>query len=404
MGAELRFPQGFLWGAATSAHQVEGGQDNDWSAWERGGKIRDGSVSGPACDQWHRYREDLDLAASLHVNAYRFSVEWSRIEPRPGMWNEAALEHYRDVVAAGRERGLEPFVTLWHFTHPRWFAERGGWEASDAPALFARYAERVAQGLPDVRFWMTLNEPNVHALLGYLIGEWPPEVRAFRRAWRVHDHLAVGHRLAYERLKRLAPKAQVGFAHNLAYHEPSRPSFLPDRWATQFSNAVYNQRFPRRLRGEFDFFGVNHYHHHRIRFGSLRRPVVNEPQGQPQSDFGWQIYPEAMYRVVRIAQAFGKPIYITENGIADAADRWRADYIRNYLAQVHRAWREGVDVRGYFHWSLLDNFEWREGFSKRFGLAAVDFATQRRTVRPSARVYAEICRTNRLMVEATFRA
>lgn len=398
MSRQLRFPEGFLWGAATSAHQVEGNQDNDWTAWERQGKIRDGSVSGPACDHWQRFETDFDLAKKLGHTAHRFSVEWSRVEPRPGEWQAEVLDHYRQVVSALRQRGIEPFVTLWHFTNPRWLAERGGWEWSGAPQAFARYVERMVQSLPEVRFWLTLNEPNVYAILGYLAGEWYPEVRSVSRAFRVHENLVRGHRLAWKAIKQLRSETSVGLAQNLMFLEPARPKSWLDRWSARTADQWYNRRFLNRARMALDFLGVNHYHHQLIRFRSVRDPIGYEPQGQPQTDFGWQIYPASMYRVLRLAGEYGLPVYITENGLADARDQWRRQYLQNYLAQVHRAIAAGVDVRGYLHWSLLDNFEWREGFSKRFGLIEVDFSTQERRIRPSAEWFAEVCRRNAVAV------
>lgn len=398
MAATWRFPAGWLWGATTSAHQVEGGQDNDWTTWEALGKVKDGSVSGAACDHWNRYREDFDLAQQLHHTAHRFSIEWSRVEPRAGEWDESALQHYGEVVQALRQRGIEPFVTLWHFTNPRWFAARGGWEDSAAPPAFARYVARVVAALPNVRFWITVNEPNVYALLGYLTGEWPPEVKNWRRALTVLNRLAAAHVVAVRAIKTARPDAQVGSAPNLVDYQPERPRHALDRLSTWLSDRWYNQRWLQLTASSSDFIGVNHYLRQRIRFRNLHRPIAVAPQGQPQTDFGWEICPEAIYHVLRVAARYRKPMYVTENGLADAQDRWRQQFISDYLQQVHRAIGEGIDVRGYLHWSLLDNFEWREGYTKRFGLVAVDFSTQRRTVRPSARWFAEVCANNALVV------
>lgn len=394
--SRLRFPEGFFWGASTSSHQVEGGQENDWTAWEALGKTKDKSVSGLACDHWNRFAADFDIAKGLGHTAHRFSIEWSRIEPREGEWNESALEHYRQVIKALRDRTIEPFVTLWHFTSPQWFMRRGGWESADAPQIFARYAAKVAAALPEVKYWLTINEANVYALLGYLIGYWPPEVRSFARARRVYHQLALGHNAAAASIKSLAGQAEVGSAHSVVAYEPARPTSTLDRWSSRFADRWYNRRWFDWTAASSDFLGVNHYLRQRIRFGKPWRPIVNEPQGQPQSDFGWEMWPPAMYQVLREAGEYGKPVYVTENGVADAADRWRADFIRDELREVHRAVTDGVDVRGYFHWSLLDNFEWREGYTMRFGLVAVDQATQVRTVRPSAQVFADICRSSQI--------
>ncbi|MBI4092649.1 MAG: family 1 glycosylhydrolase [Candidatus Kerfeldbacteria bacterium] len=398
MATSLRFPDGFLWGAATSAHQVEGGQDNDWTEWEKLGRVKNGERSGAACDHWHRYISDFELAKSLGHTSHRFSLEWSRIEPLPGQWNEPALEHYREVVRAIRAKGIEPFVTLWHFTNPRWFAERGGWAANDAYQLFSKYVATAIQALPEVKFWLTVNEPNVYALLSYGLGYWPPEAKSWVRARRALTNLIRAHHSAAETVRRLAPGAMVGFAQNLVDFEPRHSGILLDRWATRVSDYQFNRRWLERTAASVDFIGVNHYHHQRIRFGGLRQLIVNEPQGQPQTDSGWQIFPESMYRVLKIAAEYGKPIYITENGLADASDKLRISFIRDYLVQVHRALAEGIEIRGYFYWSLLDNFEWREGRSQKFGLVEVDFTTQRRRLRPSAKWFTDLCRKNSLVL------
>lgn len=398
MVTEMYFPKGFLWGAATSAHQVEGGQDNDWSEWEKLGRVNDGAVSGQAGDHWNRFVQDFDLAKELGQNAHRLSLEWSRIEPHPGVWNEDALAHYREVVRALKQRGLEPFVTLWHFSNPRWFAEMGGWESSQGPGLFARYAAKAFQALPEVKFWLTVNEPNVYALLSYLTGYWPPERKNPWRAYRVYRQLAVAHGQAYQTIKKLRPEASVGFAQNIVAFEARQRRSRLDRWAMRTADDWYNHRWIRWLNGAYDFVGINHYLRETVRFGSLIRPIKIEPQGEPQTDFQWQIVPESMYSALLSVARYRRPVFVTENGCADATDRFRKQFIHDYLANVHRAILDGVDVRGYFYWSLLDNFEWREGFSKRFGLVAVDFATQARTVRPSARWYAAVCRANALEI------
>lgn len=394
----LKFPGGFFWGAATSSHQVEGGQHNDWSEWEKLGKINDGTASRNAADHWNRYEADFDIAKSLGHNAHRFSVEWSRIEPQPGQWDEAALEHYRNVVRALLERGMEPFVTLWHFTNPVWFSVSGGWESPEAPHRFVRYVENVVRALPDVTYWMTFNEPNVYALLSYFIGYWPPEVKQWRRALRVYRTMAEAHRLAYAAIKRANPNASVGIATSAIDYVPARQTSLFDRWMSKFCDRWYNRWFIERTINELDFIGINHYVRQGIRVRSFKQLIITEPRGDQLTDYGWGICPEAMGKVLRSMWKYRKPLYITENGLADAADRRRGKFIRDELIELHKAISSGVDVRGYLHWSLLDNFEWREGFAMRFGLVAVDVKTMERTVRESARWFSTVCKNNQLDV------
>ena len=416
------FPSGFRWGTATSAHQVEGNNvQNDWWAWEQEpGRIRNGDRSGRACAWWENAEHDFDRAAQLHQNAHRLSVEWSRIEPRQGEWDQAALERYRQMLRALCERGIEPMVTLHHFTHPLWFAGQGGWERDDAVDLFGRYVTQVCSALGEfTSLWCTINEPVGWVFSAYLAGRWPPgHHRAVFRAVRVATQLARAHAAAYRILHGLQPQAQVGVANYFRLFDPADPASRLDRFVAAQQDRFVNRAFldavtEGRVRafpwiaeipeaaGTLDFLGVNYYTRDMVAF-DLQRPGALFGRnflrpGGPQSDGGYgEIYPEGMYRVLRLAQRYGKPIYITENGLPDGDDDLRSEFILAHLREAARAMRDGADVRGYYHWSLIDNFEWAEGWSMRFGLIAVDPVTQVRTLRPSARVYADICRLNAL--------
>ncbi|MFQ6014873.1 MAG: glycoside hydrolase family 1 protein [Anaerolineae bacterium] len=425
----LRFPDYFLWGTATSSHQVEGGNhNNDWWAWEqRPGHIRDGSSSDPACDWWNRAEEDFDRAAAMGQNAHRLSLEWSRIEPREGQWSEETIGRYRQMLTALRERGIEPMVTLHHFTNPLWLVEKGGWEREETIPLFAGYVERVVQELGDlVSLWCTVNEPTVVPFMGYSLGGFPPGKRSTRLAFRVLGNLLKGHAAAYEVIHRLQPEAQVGVAHNIRPVDPAHPSSPLDCWAAavrdRFGNRLVEwalttgelrtfpllrtQRVPE-LAASFDYWGVNYYNRDRVAF-DLSRPgqffgqAVPVQHAQPVPWWWGEIYPQGLYRVLKELAAYGKPILVTENGALDNTDSYRPHYLLTHLAAVHRAIAEGVPVKGYFHWSLVDNFEWAEGYSARFGLIHVDFDTQKRTVKRSGELYGEICQAggiNQEMVE-----
>lgn len=412
---KLEFPQNFFWGAATAAHQVEGSNHNDWSEWERANADRlareseqtfrwnphwdtfrseatdpDNYISGAACEHYSRYGSDFDLAASLGHNAHRFSIEWSRIEPREGEFDEAAIEHYRQVILALRTRGMEPFVTLWHWTLPLWLAEKGGILAPGFPEYFERYTETIAQSLGmDVRFWITLNEPDVQTAHAYLTGAWPPQKRRLISFFRAQSALVRAHRLAYHALKNRFPGSQIGIAkHNIWFEAAGNT--LWNRLLKWGADTAWNRFFLDRIRKTQDFIGLNHYNHHRIAGWFRKNENIR------QTDFGWEYSPESLYHAVTELIPYRKPIYILENGIADASDTLRQQFIPTALAALHRAITAGADVRGYFYWSLLDNFEWDKGYWLRFGLIHVDYATQTRTIRPSARAYAEICRTNSL--------
>ncbi len=415
-------PTPFLWGAATSAHQVEGGNDrNDWWDWEQlPGKIRNGDRSGAACLHWERYEEDLDLLRSIGLGAYRFSIEWSRIEPEPGRYDEAAIDHYRKVLLACRARGITPMVTLHHFTNPRWFSALGGWEIQKNIPHFVRFAGLAGERYGDlVDLWITINEPEVLAFRAYDEGAWPPGVKDRSRALVVIANLLEAHGLASAALRQTdrvdadgdGKPALIGVAKHWVLLEPLHSWFPLERISAAIQNGVFNlavaralsghdielsipgarsvRRRAEALRGSSDFIGVNYYARWMVSFFGKEPRVAR--RGAEVSDLGWEFYPQGLEKALVGCASLGLPLYVTENGIADGADRLRPAFLRESLAAMDRARARGADVRGYFHWSLLDNFEWNDGFHGKFGLCKVDFekADLPRTPRPSARVFAE---------------
>jgi beta-glucosidase len=420
----MTFPEGFLWGTATAAHQVEGGNHlNDWWEWEQiPGHIKNGDRSDPACDHYHRFASDFDLLKSLHQNAHRLSLEWSRIEPRPGEFSSSELEHYAGVLSALRDRGIEPVVTLHHFTNPTWIAQAGGWESPETAERFARYAGWVVDALGSLaRYWVTINEPTVIAYQGYIKGDWPPGKHyGIDRVARVLVTLVRGHWLAYDRIKSRHPELQLGLAHHLRVFDPARPWMTLDRAVAAAFERVFNGTILKTIsRGRLafpltradrasgprpsqDFIGVNYYTRELVKFNRhYRAELFGErvlPAAAPRSDLNWEIYPDGLYRTLQSFRREAVPILVTENGIADANDALRSAYLLAHLAAVQRAIGAGSQVRGYFHWTAFDNFEWAEGYSAKFGLIACDLATQERRPRPSARLYADICRANALPV------
>lgn len=419
----FKFPKNFYWGAAASAHQVEGGNNNDWSVWEKenaewlAGEVKKkrpkwqqekfpemldprNYVSSRACGHYNRFEEDFDIAKSLGHNAHRFSIEWSRIEPAEGKFNEAEIEHYRKVIRSLRERGMEPFVTLWHWPVPLWLRDKGGWESRETPKYFARYAEKIVSEFKnDVKFWVTLNEPEVYTSLSYLIGIWPPQKKNPISYFLVLRNLIKAHRAVYEAIKKIRPDAQVGIAKNNVYFSTDSDSFqnqLLKRLADWWWNSYFLNQISNRVYKRLDFIGLNYYFHNNIKYNPLAGPAgwFNQNENKIVSDIGWELYPEGIYHVLKDLQKYGKPVYITENGLADAKDEKRGWFIKESLKNVHRAIQEGADVRGYFYWSLLDNFEWDKGFWPRFGLVEVDYKSMERKIRPSAKAYAEICKNN----------
>jgi beta-glucosidase len=390
----MSFPSSFLFGTATSATQIEGGcKTSDWYEFARRiGTIKNGDTPDVACGSWARWQEDVELQHSLGMGAYRMSIEWARIEPGPGEINRAVLHRYRRMLSGLRDAGIEPMVTLHHFTLPNWLAARGGVSCPDFPERLAVFARIAVCALGDLcKLWITINEPSVLISQGYLRGIWPPERRSPVAALRAHHNLVRAHDAAYRAMKKVhGDEIKIGVAHHLRPTSPARPDSHADQAAAflrGFAGDVFAIIACRHKTQ--DFFGINYYSRDVVRFPMTRIGS----NGAPASDLGWEIYPEGLGQLVRKWAPISKlPIYITENGIADAADSRRADFLTGHLAQLASAIADGIDVRGYFHWSLLDNFEWAEGYEPRFGLVAVDYATGERTPRPSAKVYSRIAR------------
>lgn len=408
------FPRGFLWGAATSSHQVEGGcTNNNWSAFEsavdsRGRpRIAGGQKAEGACLQWERFRDDIGLLKALGLNAYRFSVEWSKIEPSEGCWDESALSHYDEVVDALLDAGIVPMVTLHHFTDPLWFSERGGFLLKESPTIVARFARKVYKRLSDrVQLWCTINEPSVYAVNGYVTGEFPPALSSIGKASAVLGNLLRAHARMYEECKASNPCPQIGLATNVFIYSPARPLHPMDNLAAWLAHRNMNTEILRCLsEGEFDFHfpfivrekvsglpsesydfvGVNYYTRFHLRFSWRDQGHVKQVLKAPPelvTDMGWEIFPEGLAESLRmVAARTKKPIYVTENGLADDGDTKRAQFFKDHLRELSAVRESGVDVRGYFCWTLMDNFEWAHGFTKRFGLYHVDFATQKRSLR-----------------------
>jgi beta-glucosidase len=385
----LRFPDGFLWGAATAAHQIEGNNtSSDWWQAEQTGRLP--HRSGVACDSWARSLEDIRLLSEIGLNAYRMSVEWARIEPYPGRFDQVALDTYRAQLEALKQAGIEPMVTLHHFTNPRWLAERGGWTNPDVVPRFVEYAGRVVDHLHHlVRWWVTINEPSILAFKSYIEGTWPPQEPMNLRGYvRLMRHAVRGHLRVSKLLHRVRPDAMVSLAFALWPLHALRPWSPIDQAIAFVGDWLWQGRVIRRTLPALDWIGLNYYSRTLV---GWPWPRTDPLASKERTDFGWEIYPDGLYTVLRRIGRLGKPVVVTENGIADADDDQRPAYIVTHVRQMHRAIQDGVDLRGYMHWSLLDNFEWAEGYEQRFGLA-----TRERVLRPSARLYGTIARANGL--------
>jgi beta-glucosidase len=389
---DLLFPDGFLWGAATSAHQTEGqNTHSDWWAWEQASKL---PPSGRACDSWNRWREDIEAAAELGLGVYRISVEWARVEPEAGRFDHSAIEHYAEILRRARAHGMQTMVVLWHFTNPAWLADVNDWLWQQAPERFASYAAVMARGLGDlVDYWATLNEANTYVWRGYIVGVWPPgRGNAGLGAALAYRGLLHGHRMARKAIKEeLGEGVPVGLTHVLAWPHPAEKGGHFSAPMCAWWNFLANDLFLDRAAPHCDWLGAQYYHDSPATAFSIA-----DADGEwPRTDMGWRVVPRGIYEVVmRAWRRYRLPILITENGLADSQDAQRARFIIDHVAWLHKAIADGADVRGYLHWSLLDNFEWAHGFAPRFGHVEVDYDTLERRIRPSARVYAEMIRRN----------
>jgi beta-glucosidase len=430
---KIVFPKGFLWGAATSSHQVEGGNfNNDWWAFEqKPGKIIDGTISGDACDHYNRYGEDFKMLKGLGHNAHRLSIEWSRVEPAKGYFSEAELSHYGRVIKELKKLKMTPVVTLHHFSNPLWMAEEGGWANPECVKRFVDFTRVVVSAFKkDVTFWMTINEPMVYAFLSYMTGEYAPGVKNPIKGFRVANHMFKAHVEAYHAIKKIDPRAKVGFAKHMRVFDPFREGNKWDMKVAGNQHKAFNMDFldalftgrtsgnikvdPKeksKVKGSCDFIGLNYYARDHVKFSlfspaSLFGKTMPPPPGQKTSHFDeGEYYPHGIYRLLSIISKYGVPLYVTENGVAtkfketEKDDAYRREYMAAHIAEAGKAIADGLDVRGYLFWSSMDNFEWANGYSMRFGLVHVDFKTQKRTIKQSGKMFAEIAKKNALTPE-----
>lgn len=403
-----QFPKNFLWGAATSSYQVEGGNVHcDWWAWEKKtGKVQ----SANACEHFIRFEQDFDLARDLNHNAHRMSVEWSRIEPVEGQFDQAVIEHYIKVVSALRVRGIEPIVTLHHFTNPAWVSESGGWTDRRSIQRFGRFCAVIIPALaPYVRYWITINEPTIYFSHSFMFGVWPPQAKSLWKAKAVRDHMVDAHIKVYRFIhdhyqQAQLPKPQVSISQHVSAIVACSPT-KRNQWAVKLRDRIFNFDILDALHqaNTLDFIGLNYYSRHLVDVTSwwignmLAQTCEHNHLPLDKNSLGWDIFPEGLYLVLKkLDQRYSLPVFITENGICTGDDGQRVKFIKDHINSVHRAMKEGVAVQGYLYWSLLDNFEWDKGFTPRFGLIDVNYTTQERTVRASARVYATICKSGEI--------
>ncbi len=399
------FPDDFLWGASTSGHQVEGGNYDQWTTWElkhagelaasaekRLSKIinweefgqqaeaTDNYISGTGVDHLNRYEEDFDLLAKLGLNAYRFSIEWSRLEPEEGKWDIEALNFYRRYITELKSRGIEPILNLWHWTQPVWFERQGGFKKYNNIGYFLRFVSKVAEEFAnDITYVITLNEPNIYVSYTEWFGKIsvPPEESRLKRLL-IFYRLIQAHKMAYVLLKKANPNFKVSAAIQMASNKPVNKK-LSSRIAAKLVNKFGNEFFYDRSRRQIDFIGFNYY------FTNCFNGFKLQPPKTPKSDLGFYMEPSAVGEVANLMwRKYKKPVMVTENGLADSEDKWRQWWLKETMQSLARCTQAGTELIGYMHWSLLDNFEWGFGWWPKFGLVEVDRNNMRRHLRPSA--------------------
>ena len=420
----LKFPKRFLWGTASSAHQVEGGNvNNNWRNFEQQpNTIWANARSGLACDWWRNAEQDFDLMQQFGLNAHRLSIEWSRVEPREGTFDTKALDRYREMIGGLRDRGIMPVVALHHFTQPIWFATRGGWTNAESVALFQRYARTVVEALGDLcNFWITINEPLVYVAQTWFRGIWPPRKPNPRQAVLAFRHQLLTHGVAYQTIHSIQPDAHVGYAKAVRLFKGQRPNSQLDRYAAGIKRYLFEHiwfmatvdgrirppiglnTYHHALKDSFDFVGVNYYTRDLVRFHPDPRALFGKETFDPSGEFSdatrsgrpySELCAEGLRQICNEVNVFGKPIYVMENGLPDQDDDQRPRWLLAHLQQLHHAIQDGCDVRGYFHWTFVDNFEWDQGWNLRFGLVEMDPKTQIRTPRPSAYMYSDLIKEN----------
>ena len=417
---DYKFPEGFIWGSASSAYQTEGSNfNNDWydaEVKEKNkplDKRRIKEPCGRACDHWNRYEEDYDLAAEMGIHIHRLSIEWSRVFPEPDRVDTASLDHYREMMKALKKRGIKVMLCLHHFTIPRWMEAMGGFENRRLfMKYFANYVDVSVGSVGDlVDYWLPINEPNVVPFAGFLVSYFPPfkgNPAAFIRVYRTFFDM---HAQSYHIIKKHFPEAPVGVAFAFMHYQPYKPGSVLDRWFSSFANRISNTLFfdgvntgrigfPLGMGGVFpalkssmDFVGLNYYS---TNYMKKFIPVPSK-EGDEVTDMGWIIYPDGIYEILKyLDKNIDLPIIVTENGIAATDESIRIKYVKAHLIQVHRAIQEGVQIKGYMYWSLTDNFEWCLGYDMRFGLVNIDFQSMKREIKEGGRWFSDVIARNGL--------
>lgn len=403
MNKEFKLKEGLKLGVATASCQIEGGENNsNWNDWYAKGMIKDGSNPARANQHYELFRQDIDLMAKLNIQCYRMSIEWARLEPQRGKYDESVFEHYREEIDYLQSKGIEVLLTLHHFSNPMWFENLGGFLNPDSPVIFEGFVRKVVAELGEkVDRYVTVNEPNVYATSAYYFGEFPPGKKSVKDTVKVMTNLVACHIRAYKAIHEMRKgNTLVGYASHIRVFEPENPKSLLDRIGCRlmrqmfqggidFTSMTGKRVFPLKRRKEFkkgkyyDFIGINYYSR-----SMVHRFDERAKQDAAHNDMGWELYPKGIRQVVEeYYSKFNAPVYITENGTADSKDAFRAQFIYDHLKELNES---NVPVERYYHWTFIDNFEWMDGEKERFGLVELDYDTQERKPRQSALMYSEV--------------
>lgn len=421
--SNLNFPKNFHWGTATAAYQVEGGHTHsNWSWWEnqknKNGKpkIDNGDKAGLATDHWNLYPKDIELMEELGVNAYRFSLSWSKINPEEGKFDSDAIQHYSAVIDSLLAKEIKPNITLHHFEEPLWFMNKDGFEKEENISYFLLFVKTVFEKYSNqVTYWTTFNEINVYTNLAFMSDIFPPGKKDSKIAGKVLKNILIAHTQAYKMMKNLSngKETQIGIVKDIFFFEPKNRWNLLD-WIGAlvandnfnnsslnfFETGKYHFRVPFQANENYldkdapntiDFMGLNYYSHYATTFKFIEHEKMFSPvAGEEMTDMDYTVYPEGIYRAIKRMSRIKKPIIVTETGIADAQDNKRGLFIERELFAISEAIKDGYDVRGYYYWSLIDNFEWSLGYAKKFGLYSVNLKTQERKLKDGGKHYQAI--------------
>lgn len=393
----LKFPEDFLWGAATASYQVEGGNlySNWWRFEQIEGNIKNGDRTEVAIDHYHKFKEDFDLVKELNLDSYRFSIEWARVEPEKGKFDDEEMEHYREVIGALHDRGIKPMVTLWHHSFPAWFEDQGGWEKQDSINDYVEYVEYVVEKLnDDVELWITMNEPMAYIACGYISAKWPPAKRDVSKVPILFSNITKAHKKAYKAIHKIDSEAKVGIAEHSSYVVPFHPNNIIENVTAYVIDYAWTHHLLEKVSDELDFVGLHYYYKQSINLSLVKDVLTKSPEEIENKSLDRAYFPQGLFEVLLKFKRYDKPIYITEIGVPDYHEIDRDQFIEEHAREIYYAIEAGVDVQAFYYWALLDSFEWTEGYDAKFGLIAVDMETLERTIKEESWVYGEIAKCN----------